>query len=480
MRNKTLNSNWIYFAIIFVCFLIFYGFIHPLVPFDTDDWMNLTISRPFYPSLKCWNPTKVFPESLEPTVALFAVYFISPVIGDYINALILANATVVSLFISVYLYSIHLFLIDKFRLSKLNSFCLVVFYALLHFLVLKTKETGNDYMWYAEDCNCYYHYIIPHMLSASFMLWLTRHDTKEIKSNLGLFALILVTYFTLFSNLYSSVILIAYIGSTLLYSLFTCPKNENKWLHGYIKQHSYYLIVIALWLIVQLFEVNGIRANSYGDLDKPAGEQILLSMKYLIANKYNTWFVCIVMFSILGAKAFNYFKDNHRLLYIGKFQIIILLAAALSLTYLILLCSKVKPYNMQRGMDIFSFIFFVLLLAILCLGYLYANIRSFKILIPLAILVIAFDLRNISTSLLGVQCMWGTTEYECIENNRNFINQVCRAEALREDSVTIYVPKFDIKDNWPLAFDCSEAIGQTLYKHSVVRKRIITNFELIE
>ncbi len=480
MRNKILNSNWIYFSICFVCFFIFYGIIHPLVPFDTDDWMNLTTSRPFYPSLKCWNPTKVFPECLEPTVALFAVYFIAPVIGDYINALILANAIVVSFFITFYLYSVHLFLIERFRLSKLNSFCIVLFFALLHFLVLKTKETGNDYMWYAEDCNCYYHYIVSHMLCASLALWLMRYDIKSRKIDWHLSVLILVTYFALFSNLYSSVILIAYVGSTLLYNLISYPKNENKWLYSYIKQHSFYLILIAIWLIVQLFEVNGIRANAYGDLNEPAGTQILSSLKYFISNKYNLLFVSITFAAILGAKAFDYFKGNHRLTYIGKFQMIILVAAVLTLAYLILLCSKVKPYNMQRGMHIFSFFFFVLFFTILCVGYLNAKIKVFKYLMPLAILVVAFNLKNVKTSLVGVQGLWGITESECIENNRKFINQVCRAEALREDSVTIYVPKFDIKDNWPLAFDCCEAIGQTLYKHSVVRKRIVTKYELAE
>jgi O-antigen ligase len=94
---------------------------------------------------------------LEPVVAMFAVRFITPIIGDYINALILANAIVVSFFITCYLYFVQKLLNDKFQLSPLSNFCIIVLFVLLHFLILKTKETGNDHLLYAEDCNCYYH-----------------------------------------------------------------------------------------------------------------------------------------------------------------------------------------------------------------------------------------------------------------------------------------------------------------------------------
>ena len=75
MKDKTLNH--LFFFIGFLALVFYYGLIHPLVPFDTDDWMNMTISRPLYPSLHCWNPTKVFPERLEPAVAMIAAFALS-------------------------------------------------------------------------------------------------------------------------------------------------------------------------------------------------------------------------------------------------------------------------------------------------------------------------------------------------------------------------------------------------------------------
>jgi len=480
MNNKIYNPNWICFSVCFIIFVIFYGIIHPLVPFDTDDWMNMNISRPFYPSLECWNPTKVFPECLEPTVAMFAAYFIAPAIGDYVNALILANAIVVSTFITFYLYSVQRLLIDRFDLSKLNSFCIVVFFALIHFIVLKTKETNNDYLWYAEDCNCYYHYIIPNLLCASLVLWLMRIGVKKMQNNWNLAILVFVSFLALCSNLYSTVILIAYIGAILLYDLIIINKGEKNWLINYIKQHSYYLIILVLWLVVQLFEANGIRAIAYGHLEEPEGDLLLTTLKHFVSLKYNLYFIVFFFLTILGAKIYNFYKENHKLMHIGKTQIIISLSFVLSLAYLILLSSKVKPENIQKGEVIFSYAFYILLLLILSIGYLSAQIKSFKILIPLAILLIAFNIRNVRSSFLGVQCLWGTTEYESIENNRDIINQVCLAEALGQDSVSIRIPKYELKDNWPLAFDSSDAVGLTLYKHTVTRRYIKTKFELAE
>lgn len=478
MTNKAINRLLLFLS--FLAFVFYFGQIHPLVPFDTDDWMNMSIVRPLYPSLNWWNPTKVFPERLEPAVAMFAVRFIAPIIGDYINALILANAIVVSFFITCYLYSVHKLLNDKFRLSPLTSFCIMVLFVLLHFLLLKTENTGNDYLLYAEDCNCYYHYIIPNLLCSCLVLWLMRHDSLDWKNYIQTAIIVLITYLALCSNLYSTVILIAYIGAKLLYDLFECNKRESGWLILYIKHHSYGIIVIFLWLIVQLIEVNGIRANAYGHVNDPLVEMIVSTIKSSFAVRFNIGVVLFAALTFLFAKILDYAAGRHPIFHIGKRQIVILLATILSFLYLVLLSSKVKPENMQKGEVIFSYAFFILLLLILCVGYLCSRIKGLRYFLPLLILLVTFSIRNVRSTFLGVQCQWGTTEYECIAYDRNFIDQARYAEALGQETVTILVPKFGLKDNWPLAFDSSEGICATLSKHSVIKRYIKSEFKLQE
>lgn len=478
MTNKALNRLLLFLS--FLAFVFYFGQIHPLVPFDTDDWMNMSIVRPLYPSLNWWNPTKVFPERLEPAVAMFAVRFLVPIIGDYINALILANAIVVSFFISCYLYFVYKLLYDKFRLSSLCYFCILAIFVLLHFLLLKTKETGNDHLLYAEDCNCYYHYIIPNLLCSCLVLWLMRHDSWDWKNYIQTTIIILVTYLALCSNLYSTVILIAYIGAKLLYDLFECNKKERRWLSLYIKQHAYCIIVLFLWLIVQLIEVNGIRANAYGHVNDPLAEMVLSTIKSSFAVQFNIGVIFFAALTFLSAKILDFISGRQPFFHIGKRQIVIVLAAILSFFYLVLLSSKVKPENMQKGEVIFSYAFFILLLLILCVGYLCSRIKGLRYFLPLLILLVTFNIRNVRSTFLGVQCLWGITEYECIVHDRNFIDQARYAEALGQDSVTILVPKFDLKDNWPLAFDSSEGICATLSKHFVIKRYIKSEFKLQE
>jgi hypothetical protein len=478
MKDKTLNH--LFFFIGFLALVFYYGLIHPLVPFDTDDWMNMTISRPLYPSLHCWNPTKVFPERLEPAVAMIAARFIAPVIGDYVNALILANAVVLSFFITIYLFLVQRLLTDRFHLSLPSSFCFIVFFAILHFLALKTKVKDNDYLWYAEDCNCYYHYIISNLLNASLVLWLMRHDAPLKIKGWRFIVLVIATYFALCSNLYSTIILISYAGASLLFDLIVCKKKEDRWLVTYVHQHAYFLIVLLLWLVVQLIEVNGNRANAYGHVNDSLIEYLLLTIRCLFKVRFNIGVIAFLMLALLGAKILYTLSGHHRILHIGKRPTVILLAAILSLTYLILLSAKVKPENILKGQIIFSWVFYILLLSIFGLSYLGSKIKSIRWLVPFAIILVAYNNRDVRTEFLGVQCLWGTNEYECIYTNRDIINQVRYAEALGQNSVVIYVPKFDLKDNWPLAFDCGFAVGKTLRKHNVVRRHLKTSFELDE
>ncbi len=476
MKDKTLNR--LLFLVGFLTLVFYYGLIHPLVPFDTDDWMNLSLSRPLYPSLKCWNPTKVFPECLETTAATIAARYITPIIGDYINSLILVNAIVLSFFITIYLYLAQKLLIERFHLSLLSSFCIIVFFALLHFLALKTKPFDNDYLWYAEDCNCYYHYIISNLLNACLILWLLRCNTNDLWKRWHVAILAIVTYFALCSNLYSTIILISYAGAMLLYNLYACNKSERIWLKIYIQQNVYFLIVVGSWFIIQLIEMNGIRAKSYGHIDDSLVEYVPLAIQNLLAVRFNLGVILFMILMLLGAKIHNHFSSNHKILHIGKQQTVILLAAILSLLYLIILSAKVKPENMQKGQIIFSWFFFFLLLSILCTGYIISRIKAFRYLLPLCIFLVSFNFQNIRREFLGVQCLWGTTEYECIEYGRDFINHVLYTEALGQDSVIIQVPKFDYKDNWPLSFDCGFAIGNTLYKHGITRRHLKSSFKL--
>lgn len=250
MKTRYVLFNWFYYAIVFVFFVFFFTRIHPIAPFDSDDWSNMILERPSFPSLDCWNPTKVFPERFEPFVSTIAGYLIVPLVGDYIGGLILANSIVVAFFIIIYLLFVHRYIITRFQLNPLICLALITIFILLHFLILRTAEECNEYLLYSNDSNCYYHYIMPNLLCASLVIWLMHHDIRIESHGRTIATLLVFIYLALCSNLYSVTILISYIGSVLLIDLKTFSPSRS-WLTSYIKRNAPFLIVIVLWVIIQ-------------------------------------------------------------------------------------------------------------------------------------------------------------------------------------------------------------------------------------
>lgn len=469
-------SNRMFYSILFLFFTLFFTIIHPLVPFCTDDWININIARPFYPSIFCWNPTKVFPESLEPLASMVAAYIIYPVIHDYVYAFIITNAITISSFITIYLSSLHKLLEDKYRINQWSCICIVSIFTILHFLILKVNDNNNDFLWHATDCNCYYHYIIPTLLNASFVMWLMRHNINLKKMDTcSLSCLCFITYLALFSNLYSSVILIAYVGAFLFFNLIDFNKNYNKWLWSYTRQYSFYIIILVCWLLIQMFEVNGTRANAYGHLKDPFWSSVVSTIDNLLSIKYNIYFL-ITVFGTIIATILVFLKNKNKFSSIFKNYKVTLLSLLLSNIYLILLSSKVDSENVLKGNIVFSSVFFFLLIIALCLGFLYSYSKYIKLTLPFLIFILFASLNSRNSVFRDILFEFGYDAQTYIEQNRNIIKQVTDADALGCHEVIINVPEFENPGHYPLSDDCSNFVGFSLYKHNIIKNRIITHF----
>ena len=480
MRIKIFESNWTLYILLFLLFFVFFSQIHPLVPFNSDDWINMGMARRAYPSFAFWNPTKVFPECFEPFVASFAAFFVTPLIGDYLNAMTITNATVVSLFIIIYLFSFQKLLEHKFKISQIGVFSIVLLFAILHFLILKTEDANNEYLWYSHDCNCYYHYTIPNLLCASLVMWLMRSNINRIRSRLSIGILCFVSYLTLCSNLYSTIILTAYLGSVLLIDVFQADHNEPRWIVTFVKQHWYPLLITLLWFIVQLIEVNGRRATSYGHLDLPLLQEVELTFNYFLGISYNIKFIFFIILVIIGTIGCYFVYEKKRLAHIGKMPFVLFCSLILSATYLILLSSRVVSTYILRGDVIFAFAFFFLLSIAFCICYLSVKIKYLTIAIPVLIVFALFEFNSPNNVFKDIQFEYGLNAQSCLQLDKYVINRVCEADAQGKDSVIIQIPRFNDDDNWPLSIDLSKSVGTTLYKHNITRRNITTLYEISE
>ncbi len=479
MKAKLFESNILFYTIITIFFIVFFSRIHPIVPYDTDDWQNICIERPLYPSLECRNPTKVFPECFEPAIATLAGYLVVPLVGDYIDGLILTNAFVVSLFILVYLISVHKYLKYRFKISQLTSFALIIIFILLHFYILRYAFQNNEHLWYSHDANCYYHYVIPNMMCASMVLWLMRHDVKEIRNIFAIIISVVLTYLALCSNLYSVVILIAYIGAVLLMDLFHHFKAEEKWLQIYIKRNSIFLVILVLWSIVQIIEANGMRATGFGYLHQPFVYCMKVTVYNFLTTRFNHMFILVTVLILMIAKFIDVKKGRNSLWNIDKQDWVIILALGLSTIYLIMLSSRVNPTYIQRGDVVFEYVFFYLLLVILAIAYICTHVKYAIPFIPLFLCFIYFETKTSGNTFKDVMYDYEPDLQTCIEIDRDIVRKICNADALGQDSVIIGVPRYSKHSyNWPIMVTdyASQNYGKALYKHNQTKREIKTIF----
>ena len=105
------------FTSIFVLLLCFYLIKNKLYLFDTDDWVNVSMNRSFFPNWGGYNPAKVLPETLLPIVTYVGHYLVYPFTHD----LVISSHIVYSVLLSV--------------LITLNVFCFVKIISKDNFLV---------------------------------------------------------------------------------------------------------------------------------------------------------------------------------------------------------------------------------------------------------------------------------------------------------------------------------------------------------
>ena len=106
MLSKYKTHSWeiCFFLAVFVSMFVFFTGVHRLVIYDGDDWVNLSQMRHFIPMWHGFNPIKILPETLMPLVGYVSGYVITPFTGNYVDAVTLASALLVSGLITLYIY----------------------------------------------------------------------------------------------------------------------------------------------------------------------------------------------------------------------------------------------------------------------------------------------------------------------------------------------------------------------------------------
>lgn len=480
-KKKCLEALW-YFAV-FAFFFLWFTRIHPLIIFDGDDWTYIAYTRRAIPIWGAWNPAKVFPEVLMPFFSNIILHTLVPLTGDYITGFTLGHALVVSGFITVYAWCLVTIVRRSFSLSRLNSLLVGTLFLVFHFLVFRSKEYGNGYLFHCLDLNCYYNYLLPAIANCCLLMVMmdrSRFEAFLSKANAtytGLFYLAL--YFTIFSNLVDSGILAAYAGSCLLLSLLKQIKKFQ--LKSYVKENTVWLVTLLMWLVSAIYELSGGRASEVSGFS-PLKQ--LRSSIYCLKDAISTcspvFWACSFTIILLAAVQFLLTRqkgEDEKTLF-HHFLTLLVGGAALSV-YTVMLCSTTWAGHLYRSEYLFPLFFYGFLLVFLALGYLLKKQSAAAFLLPFLLVVLISDINTSGHTFLNSH----PTDYPtatCADISRDIVNQYLEADAAGLYETTIYVPMHvlnpETEDNWPHSLFLMPRIGSALYEQGILSRPISATF----
>lgn len=473
-ENMKTKIIWgVYWGGIFIFFMLFFVLMHPILPFDTDDWLNIYLRRSPFPEWGGWNPIKVFPETIMPLCADISGSVIYKILGNYIESFKWVNAFVMSVMAALYIFiSTRVFKKKLKDDGNYVSIMLGLLFLICHFLIFRSDIERNSYLLWEMSMTSYYNYILPDLLASILTLWLVLDKTilsinsNRVKNSIYIFLL----YLSLNSNIFASVIPMAYIGTSLLMNLVERIRKRQFKIRLYIKVYLAELIFFLFWVISQVYEMNGIRATLIEkDHSLYVGIRDSVAILYRLArevNKYFIWltiviFVTTTILVIIDKDKISFLKDIAG----------IIISMMLTITYLIIVCGRCGAEYLSRPGVFYGIAFYYLLFLMICLKYITLQIEGIRTLFPLLIFFMLIEVKTAGITFRESNIK-GLSAKTVIAIDEQIIDQFVKAEKDGKDSIILYVPYFGEGDNFPIAKYGGNRISDSLYFHGVIDYRI--------
>ena len=476
MEGKTgaLGSAFIFFGILFIILFAFFTQVHPLVIYDGDDWGCLSDSRSALPKWGAWNPIKVLPEESFPIVGLIAAYFVMPFIQDYVISIVVTSAFIISGLIVCYVFLFSKVLERRFSLNRYEVYALTLLFFLLHFIVFRPINGVTPYLFGSGNLTCFFHYMIPGLVNFCVVEYflaygLPRTLSSSGKSIVSCAFLIFAVYLVIFSNVFHSIILTAFVSVYFLVHDGKRLFHIKQW-KSILKEYSFSVGILAVWFVSLIFEVNGGNAERIGApfFALPIRQTLLAFWNVF---KFSNIIVAVIAILVLFAGGYCVRKckrageDMTDLL---KWIFVPVGSAVLTFVYLVLVSAKAAPGYIARGDVLISVYGFLLIAIVGMLAFILEKHPKSFLAAPIVLFVV-------SCEVMGQTYPDGTigrvSPKICYQIDYDIINQVVTASKAGQKEMVLRVPKHN-GDNWPHPMYMGNAVSRTLYRHGLINAPI--------
>lgn len=455
----------LFFFAVFAFFFAWFCFLHPAVLYDADDWRYIAQPRLPVPLWGAWNPTRVLPEVLMPFCGRIAASVVFPLTGDYLHAVTLVSACVISLFCTWY-FSAFFGLCEKRSPGGMTPYMQTLLFAVLHFAFFRSGKAERIHLFYCSDLCCCYFYLIPSLMNAA--LAFTFASGRKIKPLI----LVPLIYFAVFSNLPCAFILAAYFGCSFAADLMRCDSTRPA---EFMRRHLLHLCVAVLWAVSAVFELSGGRAAS---APVPAGSffQSLKRSAFFLLRRFcrtDPAVLFVALFALVAA-AIVRFRGRRTVSDAGHgsgFPLLPAMQTAVHAAFLLLLTAKVDPAFAERPEYLFPLASTLLGTAVLSLGSTVGKTACGKYVLPLLLVPVLFSavigrpFKDPNTSNLSAP--------EAYAVGNAILSEVMIAAQTETEPFEILVPvSGKKKDNWPFPDYFGGILSETAYRHGFTKRRM--------
>ena len=405
------------------------------------------------------NPIKVLPETLYPLATRFATYLIMPLYNlthpsssishSFISSLTYTHALVFSLFITLYVFRFHK-LVDNYGIKdNLQNYLYTTIFLLLHFTLVYPTDIGY-YLFIERNITCLYNYMIPALLNSMVVMYLLENNLfKVVEKKPKLYICIIGIYFSIFSNLFQSIIVLS-LAIVIINKNFISKEKIN-----FIA-----LYVIILWAISAEFEANGMRASAVGSnipiTQLPYGDSLLalFNIVKVMNPLFTIIFVSIIIYVLVKS------KDRSDI-------IELLLALFITCVYLVMLSAKISFAYLNTYGVRFGIFFYILLIVFLCT----TRIKLPKYSLHISCVIVSALFLMTFTKYRPynmVQTEW----YKAVAVDEDIVDQFLEADKYELEYFGLKAPKGYMEDNYPHAYYAARRMSQQLYELGIISKYI--------
>lgn len=463
--DKKFAGELAFIALVFLVMMVFFAEVHPIVLFDSDDWVGLSKQRNIaFPKWHDHNPIKVLPESLMPLAAPLAAYFVAPILGDFVSSITWVSAFFLSCFIAAYAYLFLKVMERNFGLEVWPACALTLIFLCFHFLIFRQGRFDSAYLFATPNLTNYYHYTIPALLNASLVLFFI---CRRIPGNLRLEGsrwkdalLVFALFLALCSSVLHNIIFMVYILVEFLWHI-------RRW-----REQGFYWKLLAAWCVVLLFEGLGGRAGqmSAGMSGMPVMETFL-SLAHVFLQKNTGLFIGLAFLVIFLVISFFVYRGRREKDDLDAFykesQQKMFLCAAIWVLYEVLVCAKAGGGYIDWPDVLIGLFFYLFFLMLSAVAYVFRRKPGALAILPILSFIVFCRTINAQQSLVE-STVNRVPPAICARISRDIIAQVQAAEASGARKMELRVPKGNDVDNWPHTLYMGEAVSRLLYGQGLI------------